>query len=138
MPLLAPVTSRLCPEKFHALCFLLDAYAARFNAAAAVCHLTVLLGPDPVPQRCCFGIAIELLKQEGQTLGGFQVLAINLQGALVGVNGWLVLPLLFVEHAALHVVFNLWRFVSRGLLGCRGSRGSPGRFFPLLQRIELL
>ena len=32
----------------------------------------------------------------------------------------------------------LWRFVSRGLLGCLGSRGSPGRLFPLLQRIELL
>src|SRR5215813_3610310 len=68
--------------------------------------------PDLVPQRGCLGIAIELFKQEGQTLGSFQVLAVHLQGALVGVNGWLVLVLLFVEHAALHVVFNLWQFVS--------------------------
>ena len=95
-------------------------------------------GPDLVPQRGSFGIAIELFKQEGQTLSGFQVLAINLQGALVGVNGWLVLALLFVEHAALHVVFNLWRFVSRGLLGCRGSRGSSGAVLLPAARIELL
>src|SRR2546422_1450567 len=95
-------------------------------------------GPDLVPQRGCLGIAIELFKQEGQTLGSFQVLAVKLQGALVGVNGWLVLALLFVEHAALHMVFHLWRFVFRGLLGCRGRRGCPGRVFPPPPRIELL
>src|SRR2546427_8901492 len=95
-------------------------------------------GPDLVPQRGCLGIAIELLKQEGRTLGGFQVLAVNLQSALVGGNRWLILALLFIEQAALHVVFNLWWFVSRELLGGRGSRGRPRRFFPMLQRIELL
>src|SRR5262245_21231548 len=89
-------------------------------------------GPDLVPQRGGLGIAIELFKQEGQTLGGLQVLAINLQGALVGGNGWLVLALLFVEHAELHVILHLRRFVSRRIRGCRGSRSRSRWLFPLL------
>src|SRR4030095_4050288 len=62
MPLLAPVTMATLPCKpsSMALCFLLDAYAACFNAAAAVCHPTV---PLAWPRSC--PITLLLLHRDG-------------------------------------------------------------------------
>src|SRR5262249_18417593 len=71
-------------------------------------------GPDLVPQCRRLSIAIEFFEQESETLGGLDVLTIDLQRVLVGIDGLLILPLLFTEYTALYRVFDTSRIGPRG------------------------
>src|SRR5262245_61847892 len=142
-PRLAPVTSATLPCKpsARALCSLLDGIHRAHSLTVAAPlrgRLRLPHSPDLVPQRRRLGIAIELFEQKRETLGGLEILPIGVQRALVGMDGRLVLALLFIEHTTLHMVVDAFGIVSRDLWRCHGRRKSLYAVLPLVQGVELL